>query len=99
MAEMLIEYLTQADRIFVRVPWMTETRDEMADLLSAVRQYGPSTLLFIREDEDRTGAVERIGDGLLVGYIDRFSDPARVPATAHVAPWVEICRNAAALMD
>ena len=70
----------------------------MTNLFSAIRRYGAGTLLVVREDENRTGAVERIGDGSLLGYIDHYSNPASIPTTTHVAPWVEICRNALALM-
>lgn len=60
----------------------------------ALRRIGPSALLCVQiaEPGERVGHVEDRGDGLLVGFIDRF-----VLAEGPYQVWRAICRQAHAL--
>jgi hypothetical protein len=94
LAEFLIENLTAGHRIFVRTPGPGDTPADRAKIQAAVRKYGPAQVLFIERDPTRTGVVLRQPDGLLIGYIDEFSNPAGVNDTTRTESWLKICRNA-----
>lgn len=96
MAEILIEQLTAGDRVFV-VSGSGVSRESVQPLIDAIRSYGRSPLLFVTKAKTRkqSGSVRIIGDNVLQGYIEKFADPARVPATTDSAAWLAICQSAA----
>ncbi len=98
----LIDDLNAAEKIFVyHFDAQTVTRTQIAELGAAVRAYGSNYLLCVQlADADHpAGYVEEIGDGLLLGYIDRFMRSPKGPHAAAPSPcWVTIVRNADALV-
>jgi hypothetical protein len=96
----LFETFAQARKIFV---FKTGDRicapDEIRRIHQAMRRYGPVTLLYVQQaDQDHPpGSVDRLKEGLLVGYIDRFNqapDGTVLPLSRDI--WLQICRRAAA---
>jgi Tfp pilus assembly protein PilF len=96
LAEMMVDYLTEGHRIFVIRREDPLTEADVVPLPQAMRRYGQAPLLFVIPANGRAtaGTVERLGDGLLRGYIDRFADPAAVPRTTDVQGWLRICQSA-----
>ncbi len=68
----------------------------MRPLVDAIRAYGTAPLLFVTSDSTRSriGTVEVVEDGLLHGYLERFSDPANMPATTDTDAWLAVCEAA-----
>jgi pentatricopeptide repeat protein len=94
----LLEELEIGNKIFVyKIAERNLSLEEAQLLHSKLRGYGPNTLLYVRyEDDDHpTGTVERIDDGLMIGYINQFSltpeGEARRPA---MESWIRICTEA-----
>jgi hypothetical protein len=86
--------LRDARRIFVYKRNDVTSSEFVRPILEAIRQWGPNTLLHVVQavGTHRPGTVERIGEGLLRGYIDRFSsyDNAAAPPSQE---WLALCRN------
>ncbi len=62
---------------------------------AAVRTYNPRTMLLGVRLEDSghpSGSIDVLGDGLVAGYVDRFSN-----TDVSVDAWLSICRQTAAL--
>jgi len=94
----LIDDLKAGEKIFVyKCVSRNLTDAELARLHAAVRRYGDNTFLYVRyEDaENPNGTVQVRDNGLIVGYIDRFSFSADEqdlgPATES---WLGVCRAA-----
>jgi hypothetical protein len=64
-------------------------------LLSAIRVYGPCTLLWVEQQDPYhpAGAVEALKPGLLKAYINRFA-PGDNAHDFLPEAWLEICRRA-----
>lgn len=74
------------------------SREAFVALHAAVRGIGPAPLLgvVLAPRPDLVGRVERLGDGLYLGYLDQF----RSPTTGFsYGTWRRLCRAAAALVD
>ena len=86
--------LREARRIFVFKRNDVVAADYVLPILDALRRWGPNTLLHVVQADGLRppGTVERIGEGLLRGYIDRFStyDNAATPPSP---VWLDICRK------
>jgi hypothetical protein len=94
----LVDDLMEARKIFVYHSMQPLPQPLVRRLLAAMRAYGPSTLLWV-ELQDKghpAGTVERIGTGLLKGYIDRFA-PGENAHDLSLEGWVALCRSAWAL--
>lgn len=91
----LTEDLTSGEKIFVFHGMVPLTLDEARELSAVLREYGPTTLLWVELADDRhaPGTVERIEPGLLKGYMDRFA-PGENAHDLSVACWITLCRNA-----
>lgn len=100
LAEMLIDTLTEAKRILVRVPDHHVSEHGLPALVNLLRTYGPTTLLFVAlADADHpAGTVVRVSDGLVRGYIDHFANPATILAATPSADWLALCREVRALI-
>jgi predicted Zn-dependent protease len=100
LAEMLLDYVWEGDRIFVRHYLM---RDESPrEIAEALRRIGPNAvLLHVRPATPLhpDGSVVYQGDGLLTGFIDQFADAANIPGTTRAASWLELCINALQVRD
>lgn len=97
-----VDDLRAAQHIFVRHSITRHSKQELQQLVDAMRRYGPTTLLYVEVSEDvEAGTVERVSDGLLVGYLDRLG-PRYVDGAAHwqLSPhWLPLCLNAYALFN
>ena len=91
----LTEDLTLGEKIFVFHGMKKLTREEAGELAALLREYGPSTLLWVElaDAEHKPGSVERIAPGLLKGYMDRFA-PGENAHDLSIECWTELCRNA-----
>ncbi|HEV8032149.1 MAG TPA: hypothetical protein VGP42_14125 [Stellaceae bacterium] len=91
----LIEDLEDASKIFAYRGMHRLPQPLVLRLVAAMRAYGPTTLLWIEQQDGQhpAGTVEWITTGLLKGYIDRFA-PAENAHALSLDCWVSICRNA-----
>lgn len=95
MSERTIEHMIAADLTWVMRCHYPLPVDTVLTVLGLLRQFGPNTLLWVTEDPDKAGTVERAtDDGLLRGYIANFADSGRVNTTTDPAAWLTICRAA-----
>ena len=92
LSRLLVEDMAAARRIFVYKRNDVTGAEFVAPIVEQLRLRGPNTLLHVvRSDATHPpGHVERLGEGLLRGYIDRFSayDNAGVEPSA---AWRDIC--------
>lgn len=72
------------------------TEHQIADLLAAVRAIGPAPLLVVRlaSDEHSPGHVRDVGDGLMLGYIDRFGPRQKPGLGMSTELWLQILQRA-----
>ncbi|HVH82357.1 MAG TPA: hypothetical protein VM782_23380 [Stellaceae bacterium] len=99
LKDKLISDLEAGEKIFV---YRLTDRDlepaEIDRLRRAVRSYGDNMLLYVRyaDAAHPNGTVEIAGEGLMIGYIDRFkmARDGQLSATPPSASWMTICRNA-----
>jgi hypothetical protein len=97
----LMEDLANAEKIFVYKPPDGRLQDaDMMAIWRAIRRYGPNEVLCVRlyDDLHLAGTVERIQDGLLMGYIDRSPTSMDREGVSYDC-WRLICRSAFALAD
>ena len=94
----LIEDLTEARKIFVYRGMRRLPQPLVLRLVAAMREYGPTKLLWIelQDDEHPAGTVEPLTTGLLKGYIDRFA-PGENAHALSLDCWVTLCRSACRL--
>ena len=88
------EDLEDAERIFVYTG-LAAVEGDIPRLLSALRQFGPATLLWVTLEErgKPAGTAEHIADGLMRGYLDRFGlVNGKWEPSAPV--WLKICCEA-----
>jgi hypothetical protein len=95
LRKQLIKDLADPRKIFVyrgmrRLPPLLAKR-----LLTACRAFGSSTLLWVdaADEEHGPGTVERLGDGLVKGYLDRFAAGAAADKPS-LECWLTLCRKA-----
>ncbi len=76
LKDKLIRDLEEPEKILVYATADFASDEEMTRLFTALRAYGPNSLLFVRpEDPDRpAGTVEALGDGLYAGYFTGMTD-------------------------
>lgn len=96
----LVEDMEDAEKIFVcrRMPPLSEP--EMLPIWLALQDYGPNTLLWVAPatPEHPAGSVERIGDRLMRGYLDRLATYDNATDVS-VASWLAVCRQALQLHE
>jgi len=94
----LIEELTGASKIFVfKLYERTLSDEEVRAIHGALHRYGNNTLLYVRYETDAhpSGSVERMQDGLMIGYINQFSVTKTGHArTPNLPAWTSICQEA-----
>jgi hypothetical protein len=95
LSNKLLEDLEAGEKIFLYKNDKNLSPSQVQALYKAVRHRGPSTLLcvLLKDRNHPAGLVEKKGDALLIGYIDRFSPPGDAGDSAH-EEWVAICRAA-----
>ena len=71
----LVDDLSEARKIFVYRGMRRLPQPLVLRLVAAMREYGPTTLLWVelQDDDHPAGTVEPMTAGLLKGYIDRFA--------------------------
>jgi hypothetical protein len=91
----LREDLAEGEKIFVYHGMGRLGGADALPLVTALRRYGPNTLLWVElADADHpAGTVEPAGTGLLKGYIDRFA-PGEDAHDLSLDCWIAICREA-----
>ena len=98
LSRKLMGDIESGGKIFVyKLTYDSLTAAQLGRLHSAVRSYGPTTLLYVRySDQDHPdGSVEVVAPGLLVGYLDRFGvsrDGKGLPLP--INSWAAVCRQA-----
>jgi len=95
LRDKFLDDLASAEKILVFQFSAEPSQAEMLALHAALRRYGQNILLCIRlqDDRRRAGEVEAIGEGLLVGYLDRPGfDGQRWDISFEC--WHAICREA-----
>jgi hypothetical protein len=94
----LIEDLLAGRKIFVyRLTQRDLTDSELKRLHTAMRRYGPNTLLYVRyaDADHRGGTVEAVKPGLMIGYMEKFIMSRSGELTGSVTPaWVALCKEA-----
>jgi hypothetical protein len=98
LARKFIEDAALDDQIFVVKRRDGVAPEEVARLFAALRRRGRSRLIWMREAEGGVapGTAERLTDGLVAAYVDRF-DVAPLK-NVDVAGWVAACRAAMLLL-
>ncbi len=96
MAESLLDLMVEGETIFVYKAEGSFGLSDARRLLTAIRAFGGSCLLWVctTENADRVGCVEEHGDGLMQGYIDRFSPTENIYAHCSFQIWLAICQRA-----
>jgi hypothetical protein len=71
----MTEQIEENEKILVYKSLKGASEIDIRRLARAIRAIGPSTLLWITQESEggRPGRVERMGDGLLHGCVDRFA--------------------------
>lgn len=94
----LVQDLESGSRIFLyKVSARLLTDAELDRIYKAIRAFGDTTLFYVRIHDDKhpPGSVEIVKPGLMIGYIEKFSEPApRGGHTDSVPFWGTLCRNA-----
>ena len=62
-------------------------------MVEGLRQYQKATLLWVTVSRDNMGAVERLADNAMVGFLDRFA-PFDYARDLSIEGWSALCRNA-----
>jgi len=98
LAEKLVADLITGEKIFVyKFTLRALDTAEVNSIHKALRQFGNGTLLNVTKADSshKTGTVEQMGDGLLVGYIDHFASELPGGRIAAVTDsWAVVCRHA-----
>jgi hypothetical protein len=94
----LVEDLAEGRKIFVYRGMRRLPQPLVLRLVAAMREYGPTTLLWVelQDDEHPAGTVEVLTTGLLKGYIDRFA-PGENAHALSLDCWISLCRSACRL--
>jgi hypothetical protein len=98
LAKKMVSIMTTGEKIFVRKGDHSHTFDQAKTLLDAMSVYGPATLLWVIEADDKhpAGSVEVVAPRLLCGRIDRFASYMDAHSSDFTC-WTHLCRNAHAL--
>jgi len=96
-----LETLRASRKIFVLKRERPLTLAEVLPVLQEINRSGQNTLLYIvpGAPPERHGLVERVGPGLLRGYIARFAVDADVITATAEYDWLRLCANAWTLRD
>lgn len=87
--------LRTANRVLVWKSNFDITEAEVRRLLNSARELGPNLLLWVQPagSDGVVGMVEYAGDGLLIGYVEKFA-PYSAAYKIDFPPWEAVCRNA-----
>lgn len=103
LREMMIEGLTEADKIFVYKTNRADWRDFIEPIHRALRQFGPCTLLAVHlhDADNPPGSVRMAKEGLLHGFLDRMNPMPHGPNPGwdiSFDTWLEVLRGARSLV-
>ena len=95
LARLLVEQIENDEKIFVRRGEF-ETEGEFRALHQLLRVFNPQARLLLvqeapRDEPERAGRVERLAPNLYRGFLSKFADPARVPASLVYGDWLKVC--------
>lgn len=93
LKDKLIRDLSRGRKLFV---FKGETDNSaIREILAQLRSYGPNCLVWVcvADGAHVPGSVERLGDGLLRGFVSRFGTYDGAPSLP-VEDWVAVCANA-----
>lgn len=98
MAREFLDDLEDGRKIFVRKGETGEDEEKIRALYQAMREKGPSTLLWVTsaEGEHPGGTVKWLDDGLMRGWVERFAPYDRAP-DIDIRGWTKLLKNAWAL--
>jgi tetratricopeptide (TPR) repeat protein len=98
LREKMVEDLAEGGTIFVhKARTRLECVPEMFDLHAALSLRARCPLLWVMVGVgEQIGRVERVEEGLAIGYLDQYWDN---PEYISQDVWLSVCRNAAALFD
>jgi len=91
----LLDDLRSADKVCLWKSNHPQDESDVRGLLTAIRDYGPNTLLWVTPGDrvHEAGTVEDLGDGLFKGYIARLA-PYGNAADIDLDAWYAVCLNA-----
>lgn len=91
LARKLVDDLVAAEKIFVYKRDPALTKDQVQNLYSALQEYGPNKLLYLRLEDAQhpSGLVEVLDKRLFVGRIARFAPAFDVPR-AEFSSWKQV---------
>ena len=101
LAEMLVDELTEGSRICVIKGPTILSAENVERVQEALRRYGNPELLFVtrQDDTNRAGTAIRRSQNLIQGFVEKFADPAHVPATTDTMTWYRVCGQAVELAE
>lgn len=96
LARKFLEDLEEGEKILVRKDNSGAAEEEMRDLAGLLHGFGPNTLLWAAKADAAhpPGQVERLGPGLLKGYLGWFAPLGIDVHTIDAESWLVVCRNA-----
>ncbi|HWB51429.1 MAG TPA: tetratricopeptide repeat protein [Stellaceae bacterium] len=91
LRDKLLDDLAEGRKIFVYAWGQTTSDDSVRGLYRALCGFGRNRLLFVQPAEpgNQAGALRRLDDGLMLGYVDRLSTE-----NPSFPVWLELCRQA-----
>jgi hypothetical protein len=96
LRDKLIRDLTDANKIFVFLGYTDPNAGMARELHAAIRSYGAGQLLFVRANIDgvSAGHVEKVEEGLMFGYLDRYGHVGSDGWNIAYDCWLTVCRKA-----
>jgi hypothetical protein len=96
-ADILMDDMAEGQRVLLRAAQDGVRDGDIAAFVEVCGSFGPCHILYVSEDAAQAGTVQRCGQRLLRGYVERFVT-GDVAKETQPAPWVRLCRAAWALM-
>ncbi len=92
-ADMQIEAVEDADKLFLYSDAALDSIEEARDLFDALRSIGPAWLLVVIADEARAGSAALVEDGLIGGFVRKLTSMGNATAF-DFDPWPSMLEQA-----
>lgn len=92
-AEMQIEAIEDADKLFLYSDAALGSIDEARELFEALRSIGPAWLLVVIANEARAGSAALVEDGLIEGFVHKLTSMSNATAF-DFDPWPPMLEQA-----